>query len=190
MRLYRAPGHSATVLLGGAGGGFDSPAKDLYGTLARELPEQGITILRLRYRDPSDLDAAVYDVLTGLSVLAAKGIQRVGQVGHSFGGAVAIRVAVRSPEVAAVVCLATQAYGTESVGELSPRPLLLIHGMADEILPAGSSTVTFRRANKPKELRLIDGARHSLDEASDEVRDAVRSWLVRYLEAEPVLNPN
>lgn len=186
MRLSPAPGAQAGALLaGGIGGGFDSPARDLYTRLGRELPARGIAVLRVRYRDPLDLDEALHDVLAGISELVGRGHRRVALVGHSFGGAVVIRAAVRRPEVAAVATLATQSYGTEAVPMVAPRPLLLIHGMADEILPAACSIATFRRAAEPRELRLIEGASHGLDEVADDVYALLCEWLVRTVAVAP-----
>lgn len=185
-RLYAEPdAASATLLVGGSGGGFDSPACNLYGVLGAELPAAGIACLRLRYRDPTDLDGSVYDAKAGLRFLVGQvGAGRLGVVGHSLGGAVAITAGVAA-QVTTVVTLSTQSYGTETVDDLAPRPILLIHGTADEVLPPGCSVVTWRRARPPKELRLINGARHVLDEAAGEVHDLVRAWLVRHLGSAP-----
>jgi pimeloyl-ACP methyl ester carboxylesterase len=114
-------------------------------------------------------------------MLEGRGIERIGLVGHSFGGAVVIEAAARTPQVATVVALATQAYGTERADQLSPRPLLLIHGVEDEILPAGSSRIVYERARAPKRIHLIEGARHVLDEAADEVHREVVGWLTHEL---------
>ncbi|MGI5861171.1 MAG: alpha/beta hydrolase [Myxococcales bacterium] len=182
MRLYEAKEPlAAVILVGGVGGGFDSPAHNLYAALGGELPELGITVLRLRYRNPTDLDEAVYDVRAGIRMLAGRGFSRIGLVGHSFGGAVVISAAARAPEVATVVTLATQSYGTEWVDQLPPRPILLVHGTEDEVLPPASSRLTFKRAAQPKQLYLIDGAGHLLDEVAEEVHGAVRDWLTTYL---------
>jgi len=115
-------------------------------------------------------------------------VERVGLVGHSFGGAVVISAAVASrkgtgPAVTAVVTLATQSYGTERVAELSPRPLLLVHGTDDEILPPVCSLSTYRQAHEPKEIRIFQGARHGLDEVTEPLRQLVHAWLLRQLGA-------
>ncbi len=46
------------------------------------------------------------------------------------------------------------------VDKISPRPLLFIHGSADEIVPLRMSQALMDRAMHPKELWVIDGANH------------------------------
>jgi len=59
----------------------------------------------------------------------------VALVGHSFGGAVVIRVGVASPAVATVAALSSQSYGTEDVASLAPRPLFLATNSSLHIEP-------------------------------------------------------
>lgn len=184
MRLYRAPGaRAAALLVGGVGGGFDSPARDLYANLGTELGGAGIGVLRVRFRDSTHLAEATHDVLAGVSLLHAQGARRIGLVGHSFGGAVVIAAAVAAPVVKTVVCLATQSYGTDCVGQLAPRSILLLHGDADEVLPPVCSLTVAANAREPKEVVLLRGAGHVLDEAADEVHRRTRDWLRHHLVA-------
>jgi dipeptidyl aminopeptidase/acylaminoacyl peptidase len=48
----------------------------------------------------------------------------------------------------------------EDVARLAPRPLLIIHGTADENVPPGDSAENFAAAREPKELWTIEGAAH------------------------------
>ncbi|PGH54130.1 dienelactone hydrolase [Azospirillum palustre] len=181
-RFYPVPdGELAVLWVGGVGGGFDSPARGLYPRLSADFTADGISSLRLRFRDSRDLGEAVYDVLCGLSFLSRQGIHHVALVGHSFGGAVAIQAAASNRgAVCTVVTLATQCYGTDPVGDLS-CPILLIHGEADEILPASCSIHVHRKAGEPKKLVLVPGTGHALEEASEAVCREVRDWLKTYL---------
>ena len=88
---------------------------------------------------PNYLENCVLDTLTGAEFLASEGVDRVGLVGHSFGGAVVISAAALSERVRAVVAMSTQTYGTGLAADVAPRPMLLIHGTADEVLPAACS---------------------------------------------------
>jgi pimeloyl-ACP methyl ester carboxylesterase len=188
-RWYRADAARAgVVLIGGIGGGFDSPAADLYGRLGRSLPAEGIAVLRVRLRLPGDLEACTADVRAGIAHLVAGGAGACGLVGHSFGGAVVIRAALAEPAVAAVVTLSTQSYGTESVARLR-RPLLLVHGVEDSVLPPQASLHVYRRAGPDAELRPLEGAGHGLDESPDEVREIVQGFLVERLRPGEVVAP-
>jgi len=48
------------------------------------------------------------------------------------------------------------------VGRLSPRPLLLIHGDRDEVVPLEQVWSLYHQAKEPKEIRVIPGAGHRL----------------------------
>lgn len=190
LRLHTQPGpvviryyesqaaNCAVIMVGGVGGDFDTPAHELYLRLARQLKEEGIASLRVQFRDPIDLDDSTYDVLAGIEFLRTRGIDRVALVGHSFGGAVVIQASLRSQAVATVVTLATQGFGTDGVEDIAPRSILLIHGYNDEVLPPSCSIDAHSRAAEPKQLKLISGARHMLDEAADEVYAAVHDWII------------
>jgi alpha-beta hydrolase superfamily lysophospholipase len=176
-----AVGSAAVIWVGGAGGGLDGPAGGLYPRLAGRLVPEGIASLRLHYRRPNDLEECVLDTLLGVAYLGTRGRARVALVGHSFGGAVVIAASVESPAVVAVAALSSQTYGTRHVSRLSPRPLLLLHGDSDEVLPASCSHDLYRRAGEPKEMTLYPGCRHGLDECREEVDRDLLGWLRRVL---------
>ncbi|MBI4581131.1 MAG: alpha/beta hydrolase, partial [Planctomycetes bacterium] len=58
----------------------------------------------------------------------------------------------------------------DHVGRIAPRPLLIIHGTADEIVPVEMARRLHAAAGDPKELWLVDGADHydPLRENADE----------------------
>lgn len=170
----------AVVWVGGASGGLDGPAQGLYPAAAARLQAQGIASLRIHYRRPNDLSACVLDTLLAVAFARQAGAQRVALVGHSFGGAVVISAGALSRDVSAVVPMSTQTYGSDLAPQLSPRPLLLIHGEQDEILPAACSEMVFTAARQPKELKLFPGARHGLDEVRDDLLGVLVDWLARH----------
>lgn len=182
-RLHPAPaGAPAVVWVGGAGGGLDGPAGGLYPRLARQLAARGVASLRLHYRRPNYLEDCVLDTLLAVQYLVQqRGYGRVALVGHSFGGAVVISAGALSADVGAVVALSSQTYGTDLAPQLSPRPLLLAHGTADEILAPQCSEIIYARAQEPKELLLYPGCRHGLDECREQVDADVAAWLLRQL---------
>lgn len=169
----------AVVWVAGAGGGWEGPARGLYPAACAELQRAGIAGLRLAYRRPNDLPPCVLDTMLGAAFLATEGYDRIALVGHSFGGAVVISAGALSGHVTAVVPLSTQTHGAELVGEVSPRPLLVVHGTEDEVLPAQCSEIVYAAARDPKELKLFARARHGLDEVRDEVLALLVDWLKR-----------
>lgn len=183
-RFYPVPEGTdrVVVTVGGVGGGWDTPAHGLYPRLGRELPEAGIGLLRVCFRNPTLLEEAILDVLGAIAFLEAEGVTQVGLVGHSFGGAVVIQAAAASALVKTVVTLATQGYGSDPVSDLGPRcSILLLHGTGDRVLSPVCSQHAFDQAQEPKELTLYEGAGHGLDEAAEEVHRRVHDWLVRRL---------
>jgi len=62
------------------------------------------------------------------------------------------------------------------VDRISPRPLLLVHGDADELIPLQHARRLYEKAKEPKELKVIPGAGHKmrLDKAA---MDFVLHWL-------------
>lgn len=173
----------AAIFVGGVGGDWDSPANGLYPTLCQELQQQGIASLRIHFRYSTQLEEAVYDVLTGIVYLQDKGINSVALTGHSFGGAVVIRAAAISEAVQTVVALAPQAYGADVADQLANRcSLLLIHGEADSILSPNCSHHIHNLAREPKKILLYPNAGHGLDEVAAEVHGVVRDWIPQQLE--------
>ncbi len=183
-RHYPAGGATCgAVWVGGVGGGFDTPARDLYPRLSEDLARHGVQSLRVRFRHPTKLNEAVLDVIAGLDFLSAQGVRRAAVIGHSFGGAVALQAAAaRRGLVRTVVTLATQGFGADVAHDLG-IPLLLIHGEADEVLAPECSLYVHRIALEPKKLVLMPGAAHCLDETAEAVCREVRDWLKEWLGA-------
>ncbi len=170
-------GDVAVLWVFGAGGGLGGPAGGLYPRLAAHLAPLGIASLRLDYRRPAELLPCVLDVLVGIAYLATRARGRVVLVGHSFGGAVVIAAGAASPAVIGVAALSSQMAGAGHVGQISPRPLLLIHGTADEILPDRCSRDLYRRAGEPRRLVLYQGCRHGLDQCRAALDRDVLAWI-------------
>ncbi|MDE2695619.1 MAG: alpha/beta hydrolase [Chloroflexota bacterium] len=166
-------------MVGGGDGGLDGPANALYPDLAADLAARGVAALRLDFRVhafPGPRGEGVHDVLRGVDFLAGEGVERVGLLGHSFGGAVVIEAGVQSGRVASVATLATQTAGAQRVAELAPTPLLLVHGLDDIRLPPDCSRLLHDLAGDPKRLELLEGATHSLRQRREEVRALLLDW--------------
>jgi dienelactone hydrolase len=171
------PGADRVVLMcGGAMGGLLGPAHGLYHDLGETLAAEGIGTIRVGYRRPNDLPACVLDVAGAADLAHRNGARRFVVVGHSFGGAVAVNAGcLLRPMVAGVVTLSTQSAGCEQAAALR-RPLLLLHGERDELLPVMASQAVQAMAGGG-ELEVLPGAGHLLAEAADHLRRRLRAWI-------------
>jgi len=172
------------VFVGGTDGGFDGPANSIYAALADDLLADGVSSLRLDFRlhvAPGDVEEGTHDILAGVAFLKQNGAGRIGLVGHSYGGAVVVNAAALSRDVDAAVTLSTQTAGTALAPRIAPRPILLVHGELDRRLPPECSRYVYERAGEPKELVILRGAKHSLRQRREELRQLLREWLVAHL---------
>lgn len=172
----------AIVCVCGAIGGFDGPAM-LYPRLGLTMPRAGFAVARMNYRQPNEFDECVLDTLAALTFIKGAGHDRVALIGHSFGGAVAINAGTLSPVVTTVVAVSSQLAGAHVIGELAPKPLLLIHGTADTILSDECSRMLYERAGEPKMLKLFDNADHRLSGHGDELFNLVQGWIESRLQS-------
>jgi len=62
------------------------------------------------------------------------------------------------------------------IDKISPRPLFLVHGDADEVVPWEHAHKLYQKAKEPKELVIIPGAKHKL-RLEDTAMAAVLDWL-------------
>lgn len=218
-----------TILCHGIPSGNPPEPGDLgYAGLAREFAARGFAAMWFDFRgarsSPGDFSVAGWarDLASALDALAGDrdvaGLPRV-VVGSSAGGAVAIDVAARRADVAAVATLAAPAvydfsdYGGDAEGVLlrlknvglvrdpgfppdidawwhefderapvhhvrriAPRPLLLVQGDADEVVPPHHAERLFELAGEPKELVRLAGGTHQLRKDPRAI-DAVCDWL-------------
>lgn len=177
MLWHGEPDYAHVVLAcGGAMGGLLGPADGLYHDLGVRFAEQGIGLVRVGYRNPNDLGACVHDLVAVAELAARRGGRRFVTMGHSFGGAVAIRAAiVLGDDAAGVVTLATQSAGCEEAEQLAGTPVLLFHGTNDEILPPQASELVQMLTGG--ELVVYPGTGHLLSDVGDELRERLGTWI-------------
>ena len=175
---------AAVVAMGGAMGGLLGPAEGLYHRLGEQLAhDHGIATLRISYRRPNDMDACVLDAAAAVQLAVGNGAERVVTLGHSFGGAVAVRTGVLLPDMVAGVCtFATQSAGCEIAGGLTGRPFLLFHGDRDEILPVDASFMV-REIAGWGEVVVLPGDGHLLSRSGEIMTERLLTWIPASLRA-------
>jgi hypothetical protein len=171
------PPTAAIVACGGALGGMLGPGHGLYHHLGTRWAARGVRLLRVGYREPNNLDLCAHDLACGVEMARDAGAERVVVMGHSFGGAVAIRAAVVMPgSVVGVVTFATQSAGCEVAGALGGRPLLLFHGERDELLPPDASWIVQAMAGAG-DVVILPGDGHLLAKSDDAITERLDEWL-------------
>lgn len=125
------------------------------------------------------------DAIAAVDFALARDPRGVVVFGHSLGGAIGIQAAAARPAVRAVVAESSfPSYREAARGSITglgwllqflvsdgcdpddvldkipPRPLLVMHGDCDHIVPLAIGMQLFERAHPPKQLRVFAGCRH------------------------------
>ncbi|MBF2048101.1 MAG: alpha/beta hydrolase [Leptolyngbya sp. IPPAS B-1204] len=184
-------------------------------TRAKRFHQLGLSVLLIDYRGygrsqgPFPSEASVYadaeaawQYLTQTRQISP---DRIVVYGESIGGAVAIELAVRHPDAAAVIVessftsmramvarsipefllpvdwLLTQQFDSLSKVRSLQVPILLIHGTADTTIPATMSQELFAAAPSPKHLLLIPNANHDnvIQIGGKQYKQTVQQFIVR-----------
>ena len=65
------------------------------------------------------------------------------------------------------------------VAQIAPRPLLLVHGSQDDVVPVTQAHEIYARAGEPKHLVIVDGAGHRLRQ-DDRAMAVAIDWLKKH----------
>lgn len=65
------------------------------------------------------------------------------------------------------------------VARIAPRPLLLVHGSQDDVVPVAQAHEVYSRAGEPKQLVIVDGAGHRLRQDERAMAVAI-DWLKKH----------
>jgi phospholipase/carboxylesterase len=133
----------------------------------------------LTMRDPAEYGRGVVAAAPALDAfltteLSRYGLDesRLGLVGFSQGTMMALHVAYRRPRPVAAVVGFSGLCADRAPEGLKPAPTLLVHGTADEVLPAGltiDAADVLGGAGVPVEWHLIPGLGHGISEAGLEM---------------------
>jgi alpha-beta hydrolase superfamily lysophospholipase len=71
------------------------------------------------------------------------------------------------------------------VGDIAPRPLLLLHSSDDSVTPTEQSVALFQKAGQPTDLHLFAETDHFMfAENNTRVREIIKSWLDKFFPVE------
>ena len=70
------------------------------------------------------------------------------------------------------------------VARIAPRPLFIMHGTADTVVPAAMAHRLYEAAGEPKAIWLIEGAEHyqAMEDMADQVCPRLLAFFTRCVE--------
>ena len=188
----------------------DSPK---YVEMANRFCAEGFAVLRFDFRgcvespgelDQTTLSGRIEDLGSALDfVVGGRKHEKVGLVGSSLGGCVSILKA-RDERVKALVTWATPcirgSFGfeiggfqklrrdlagydiTKTLREID-RPILIIHGGSDRVVPPSQARALYENANRPKSIVMIEGADHVFSDPVHRGKaiELTLDWFKKYL---------
>ena len=155
--------------------------EDHFRNLSRQLAREGMVALvpdlyhgkvtanpteAAKLKTSLDIDRAIEEIINAVSYLRSLPFVsgQVGVMGFCMGGGLALLAACRATEFSAGVIYFPSIYPDTSELENAACPLLFHYGTADAVTPRSEIdriTETLKRANKPHELHLYEGANHA-----------------------------
>lgn len=179
---------------------------------ARRFGQMGFSVLLIDYRGYGRSEGGIpsesrmyQDAQTAWNYLVKKRRVPASQIylyGHSLGGAVAIELARRHPEAAALIVqssftsmqqiierqpkfrffpvnlILTQRFESVAKVKSLKMPVLFVHGTADPYIPADMSRKLYTKASLPKQILLVPEAKHNNGDTffdNIQYRQAIRS---------------
>jgi hypothetical protein len=75
------------------------------------------------------------------------------------------------------------------IGNIAPRPVLLLHSSVDSVTPTEQSVEMFNRAGQPTDLHLTADTDHfMMAESNTRVISIIRDWLATYFPADAIVD--
>ena len=193
--VLHAPAKSfaGIVILHGFGSNKDGKAKKL----ARFFASRGYAALRFDFTGCGESKGAlrgkiaaqeISDARRAISFLQRRGFKRIGVIGSSLGGFVAVNVAASGARIKATVALCPPTRFDDFNALANARrtnKILFIHGTKDEVVPVQESQALYAAARSPKKIVLVRGADHRFSKTAH-LRRAEReaaAWFNKYLSA-------
>lgn len=196
--VFHAPRAEKSSCIVTCHGLFASKDGPKYVELAEMAVERGFALFRFDFRGCGESEGVVSSLLDRVleerlrdldAAINALG-NRVGDLllfGSSAGGCIAILRACEDDRVRAVATSAAPVYRVgrydvlEAVKKLK-KPLLVIHGTRDEVVPPSSAKTLYQAANEPKKLLMVEGGDHVFSDAKLRrlVLEEVLAWFEKY----------
>ncbi len=170
------------------GGDMDN---NIIAAVSRALVRRGMASLRFNFRgvgrsqgrfaggvgEQEDAEAA----LSFLAEQAEIDPSRLGIMGYSFGGMVALAVAARSSLAKAVATVSPVI--PDDLSEEYVKPKLIVCGAEDALLPPALILPKAAVLEEPKRVKIVPGADHFWRGREEEAADLVADFFAEFLKA-------
>jgi alpha/beta superfamily hydrolase len=155
---------------------------------AKGLTRIGCAVLRFNFRGVGSSEGAfdegageMDDFRAALDFMAARypGAP-LWAAGFSFGSRIALETGADDPRVSALIAIAPPVNRDGYTWErtlLSEKPKFFVQGDLDELCPLKDMWAFYAKLKEPKELVVIDGARHLFEGKTKEVGEALEDLL-------------
>ena len=180
-----------------------------YVEIANRFCSEGFAVLRFDFRgcgesegdiEETTLSNRVSDLESALRFIRKNVSERIGLLGSSLGGCVAIITAVKDGGIKAVTVWSTpfylsrlfkkelflrdaKKYNLPEMVKKIATPILIIHGDADELVPLYHANDLYKITNEPKRLKIMNGGDHRFTNPTDR-KQAIKlsiEWYKKYL---------
>jgi len=155
---------------------------------AKGLTRIGCSVLRFNFRGVGSSEGTfdegageMADFRAGLDFMAARypGVP-LWAAGFSFGSRIALETGAEDPRVSVLIGIAPPVNRDGYTWDrtlLSEKPKFFVQGDLDELCPLKDMWAFYARLKEPKELVVIDGARHLFEGKTKEVGEALEDLL-------------
>jgi alpha/beta superfamily hydrolase len=164
----------------------------------KTLHSFGFPVLRFNFRGAGVSDGVhdqgrgeVDDVKTALDWLENQFRLPIIFCGFSFGTATGLRAACPDQRVAGLISLGTpvavegRAYAYNYLSKCA-KPKLFVSGSRDQFGPPQSLAKVVELAAEPKEMVVVEGGDHFFEGHLAQMQAAIRDWIGRVLQQQPV----
>ena len=189
--VFHSPAQQTRVCVITCHGLLSSKDSEKYIEIAHRFCGEGLAVFRFDFRGCGEsggklgettLTGRIEDLGSALDFVQSQGYDRIGVMGSSLGGCVAILRVAKDRRVSSLVTWATPCF-LDKLFEGPPEgfqelrrdiakydvlkalkrvscPVLIVHGSSDELVPIAHANAMYEGANQPKDILMIEGADH------------------------------
>jgi len=213
--VLHSPSEVASACVITCHGLYSGKDSEKYVEVGRRFCGEGFAVLRFDFRgcgesggrlEDTSLTGRMEDLESALDFVQEQGYGRIGVMGSSLGGTVAVLTAAKDRRIKALVTWATpcrldelfrgevieglerlrqdaEKYDVVKAAKEIQCPILIVHGSLDEQVPLSHANVLYENAKEPKDIQIVESADHRLTDPIHRRRavELTLGWFKKYL---------